>query len=110
MRWLDRLVARMVDRGRDYEEVSRKYPDHGARLTSTRKSSSVYADQGEGSEFKNPMNITLYNAVGGRIVRFTRWDQANDCTQETTYVVGTDEDFEKALAKFIALEALKHVS
>jgi len=114
MKFLKRIVARWAREGREADEnyEDRKYPEVGrgsARGLTKKNVSSYYGDQGEGAEFKNPMNITLYNAVGGRIVRFSRWDRANDTTQETTYVVDSSEDFEKALASFIALEALKHV-
>ena len=113
MKFLKRIIARWAREGREDEECyeESKYPAVGRGYSKGRGSSvsSLSGDHGEGSEFKNPMNITLYNAVGGRIVRFTRWDRVNDTTQETTYVVDSTEDFEKALASFIALEALKHV-
>ena len=111
MKFLKRIIARWALEGHESEEYYEEdakvaYPRRVGRGSSVK---SLPGAQGEGTEFKNPMNITLYNAVGGRIVRFTRWDSVKDSTQETTYVVNSDEDFEKALASFIALEALKHV-
>jgi hypothetical protein len=64
--------------------------------------------RGVGADFKNPLNITLYNALGGRIIKFHSYSNTNDARNETTYIVPDKDDFEKALGKFIAIEALKH--
>jgi hypothetical protein len=68
------------------------------------KSSKPYSN----GEFKNPMHITLYNAIGGHIVKFTYYDDTKDRNKETTYIVGADENLKEAIAKFIAAESIKH--
>lgn len=103
MMWFKRKVAKWV-RDANYNDPKVPAPHQGAALGSARKIAN-----GD-SEFKNPMNITLYNAVGGRIIKFHRYDRKIDETYETLYLIKSDEDFEKALGQYIALEAIKHVN
>lgn len=113
MKFLKRIVARWAREGNEDAEAIENgnyYPSSNSVMPRKKSIGHLTGDQGTGPEFKNPMNITLYNAVGGRIVKFSRWDRTNDTTLETTYVVNNDDDFEKALAGFIALEALKYVN
>jgi len=64
---------------------------------------------------RNPMHITLYNVTGGHVVKFTRVDhndsprRVDESEYESSYIITKDDDFEKALAQFISLEALKNV-
>lgn len=114
MMFLKRILARWVNEG---AEDHCKYPGpptavrtgRGNVRSSGRKTNPFEDEWGGTDEFKNPMNITLYNANGGRIIKFSRWDQHADETVETTYIVSSDENFEEALGKFIALEAMKYV-
>jgi len=103
MFWIKRLVSRWADEGREY---ARAVPEYRNGAMKNRISSDRDSDV---ESFKNPMHITLYNAVGGRIVKFSRWDRNTETNHETTYIVGNEVNFEEALGKFIALEAIKHV-
>jgi len=102
MLFLKRLIARWAVEGHasheNYEDSDRKYPSPvvtgSARGIARKKNvGTFYGDEGTGETFKNPMNITLYNAVGGRIIKFSRWDRDADTTLETTYVINNDENF-----------------
>lgn len=110
MNWLKRKINNWLNSDDEYIEP----PHHvrnGARGSARGLTSSkVSADHGsDGAEFKNPMNITLYNAMGGRIVKFHRWNKQSDEQYECTYIIPSDEPFEESLGKYIAMEALKHV-
>ena len=73
-----------------------------------RKMTSSSSD--DDMHFKSPMHITIYNANGGRIVKFHYYNEHDDRRYENTYIVTVDENFENALAKFIAMENIKHAS
>ena len=111
MLFLKKILARWIDDGREaykeaYADPDRVYPAPMNRRQGSAKSLS--GGEGIGDDFKDPMNITLYNAVGGRIVKFQHYDRAAGHTNETTYIISSEEDFESALGKFIAVEAIKH--
>jgi hypothetical protein len=89
MNWFKRWMYKMTQDGRDMD----RKPPHGHQLFPPH-------------EFRNPMNVTLYNATGGRIVKFTR--TSNLAEQVTVYIVPDGEDFEKAFSGFVTMEALKH--
>ena len=60
-------------------------------------------------EFGRPLNITVYNAHGGKIVTFRSYDRQKDRSNESTYIIHPDEMFSESLAKLIAVEELKYV-
>lgn len=93
------MVARWVD------DVHRA--DTKIKAKHRSPSAGFFSDDYDTGTFKNPLNITLYNAMGGRIIKFSSYDDHNDRNIETTYIVSNDENFEEALGKFIALEAMK---
>ena len=110
MRWFKRLLAQWVADSWRYDEENDydggKVPSSTTR--NVRKHRIPTADHFHEDCFKNPMNITLYNALGGKIIKFYSYDHKVDRSHETTYVIPSDLDFEKELGKCIAMESLKH--
>jgi hypothetical protein len=53
------------------------------------------------------MSFTIYNAIGGKVVEFRRYDRQRDRSEHTMYVVGNDEDFGQRIAKIATIETLK---
>ena len=58
-------------------------------------------------ESDDGINITVRNAVGGRIVSFRHYDRKNDRVSHQIYVVPDDLDFERELGKMITLESMR---
>ncbi len=110
--WFKRMVAGWVADAVEDEEQSEDPRVPMSRLVGTGGTSKkAYSDnQCEGDSFKNPLNITLYNATGGRIVKFHSYDRQAGRSSETTYIIPSEDDFESALGKFITLEAMKHTN
>ena len=52
------------------------------------------------------LNITLYTANGGHVVRFRRYDAKADRHHTSLYIITSDQNFEEALAQTIAMERL----
>jgi hypothetical protein len=54
------------------------------------------------------MSFTVYNAIGGKVVEFRRYDRQRDRSEHTMYVISSDEDFGSRISKIATLETLKN--
>ena len=53
------------------------------------------------------LNFKVFNAVGGKVVEFRRYDRKNDRNDSTTYIITNDQDFGERIAKIAMMENLK---
>jgi hypothetical protein len=53
------------------------------------------------------MRFKVYNARGGKIVEFTRFDRQKDRNFHDLYIIGSDEDFGAKIGKIAMLESMK---
>jgi hypothetical protein len=53
------------------------------------------------------LQFKIYNAVGGKVVEFSRYDQKADRHHHDIYIIGKNEDFGEKIAKIAMLETLK---
>ena len=53
------------------------------------------------------LQFKVYNAVGGKIVEFSRYDRKTDRNDHQIYIIGKDEDFGEKIAKISTLEVLR---
>jgi hypothetical protein len=53
------------------------------------------------------LQFKVYNAIGGKVVEFSRYDRKNDRSFHDIYIIGKDEDFGEKIAKIAMLEVLK---
>jgi hypothetical protein len=53
------------------------------------------------------LQFKVYNAVGGKVVEFSRYDRKTDRHDHQIYVIGKDEDFGEKIAKISTLEVLR---
>jgi hypothetical protein len=53
------------------------------------------------------MRFKVYNARGGKIVEFTRYDRQKDRNFHDLYIVAKDEDFGERIGKIAMLESMK---
>ena len=64
-----------------------------------RSSDDVDSDDG--------LNITIRNAVGGKIVSFRHFNHRTDRISNTLYVIPEELEFERELGKVITLESMR---
>ena len=64
-----------------------------------RASEDVDSEQG--------LNITVRNAMGGKIVTFRQYDHKTDRHTHRLYVIHDELDFERELGKMITLESMR---
>jgi hypothetical protein len=53
------------------------------------------------------LQFKIYNAVGGKVVEFSRYDRKLDRQHHDIYIIPKDEDFGAKIAKIAMLESLK---
>lgn len=69
-----------------------------------RRKSGGTADDIEGEQ---GLNITVRNALGGKIVTFRTYDHRTDRHNHRLYVIHDELDFERELGKLITLESMR---
>lgn len=71
----------------------------GAKVNRLRASDDIDSDQG--------LNITVRNAMGGKIITFRHYDTKTDRHHHRLYVIPDDLDFNAELCKMITLESMR---
>jgi hypothetical protein len=101
MNWFKRIVVKWVRE--DWDNVSQEQDCHpipklsrGLNTVSTR---DVNSDP--------TLQFKIYNAIGGKVVEFSRYDRKSDRHHHDIYIIGKNEDFGEKIAKIAMLEALK---
>ena len=96
MSWIGKWLLKVTDKARENQNEV--------------KGCSVDAPMREGhGDFGRPLNISVYNAHGGKIVTFRSYNRQQDRSDEATYIIHPDEEFSESLGKLIAMEEIKHV-
>ena len=100
MKWFKRMVVNWVRD--DWESGSRQddcYP--------TPKLSSMNAISTRDVNSDPTLQFKIYNAIGGKVVEFSRYDRKADRSFHDIYIIGKNEDFGEKIAKIAMLETLK---
>ena len=94
IKWFKRIIRNWATDDRaDYPVPEAKYR---GQLVSA---SDVESDDG--------LNITVRQAIGGRVVTFRHYDRKTDRNNNRIYVIPDDLDFERELGKMITLESMR---
>jgi len=100
MKWFKRMVVNWVKEDRGQIPQDDCYPSpklsRGMNTVSTR---DVGSDP--------TLQFKIYNAIGGKVVEFSRYDQKADRHHHDIYIIGKSEDFGEKIAKIAMLETLK---
>ena len=100
MNWFKQMVVKWV---RDDWENARQKQDcfPSTKISSNNAISSREVNSDPTLHFK------VYNAIGGKVVEFSRYDRHKDRNYHDIYIIGKDEDFGAKIAKIAMLEVLK---
>lgn len=102
MNWFKRMVINWV---REDWEHARQAPDDCYPTTKLSRANSIGSSREVNSD--PTLQFKIYNAVGGKVVEFSRYDRKNDTADYQIYVIGKDEDFGEKIAKISTLEVLR---
>jgi hypothetical protein len=94
MNWLKRKIRRWLD---SEEDICIPETKHGRN--------SIVSSRDVGSD--PTLQFKIYNAIGGKVVEFSRYDRQKDRHLHDIYIIGKSEDFGEKIAKIAMLESLK---
>ena len=100
MKWFKRMITRWVRE--DWDTAGQNLATNKMLATS-----SLGQSNGDSIDGHAGLNITVINAIGGKIITFRHYDRRKDDTQFHHYVVPEDMDFERELGKMITMESLR---
>ena len=100
MNWFKRMVVKWVRE--DWENAR---DDQPADCYPSPKNSLSVSTRDVNSD--PTLQFKVYNAIGGKVVEFSRYDRKNDRSFHDIYIIGRDEDFGEKIAKIAMLEVLK---
>ena len=96
MNWLKRRIRRWLDSEQDII-LEDRYP--------TVSPKSMISGRDVNSD--PTLQFKVYNAIGGKVVEFSRYDRHKDRHFHDIYIIGKDEDFGERIARIAMLENLK---
>ena len=101
MNWFKRMVVKWV---RDDWENARNTTQQDC-YPSPKLSTNAISGRDVNSD--PTLQFKVYNAIGGKVVEFSRYDRHKDRSFHDIYIIGKDEDFGNKIAKIAMLEVLK---
>jgi len=99
MKWLGRWIEQRCRNALVEIQLEDSKMRNGIGMKQTRASDDVDSDDG--------LNITIRNAVGGKIVSFRHFNHRTDRISNTLYVIPEELEFERELGKVITLESMR---
>lgn len=106
MKWFKRMVIRWVREDWEQASVDHNEDEYNiSRPIALRRGRTDTCSNTLDSEAT--LTFTVYNAIGGKVVEFRRYDRKNDRSDHTVYVIGKDEDFGEKISKISTLEVMK---
>ena len=101
MNWFKRMVIKWV---REDWDNARNTPQQDCYTSSKLSSNSI---NGRDVSSDPTLQFKIYNAIGGKVVEFSRYDRKSDRAFHDIYIISKDEDFGNKIAKIAMLEVLK---
>ena len=101
MNWFKRMVVKWV---REDWDNARNSTQQDCYPSPTLSSNSI---NGRDVNSDPTLQFKVYNAIGGKVVEFSRYDRHKDRSLHDIYIIGKDEDFGNKIAKIAMLEVLK---
>jgi hypothetical protein len=105
MNFIKRMIIKWVRE--DWEQASQKQREESTYGTAISKSSMTVGISSREVNSDPTLQFKIYNAIGGKVVEFSRYDRKQDRSFHDIYIIGRDEDFGAKIAKIAMLETLK---
>ena len=106
MNWFKRIVVKWVRE--DWDNTGRVQQEDCYPSPQMSRGNPISTISGRTNVDSEPtLQFKVYNAIGGKIVEFSRYDPKSDRTDRQIYIIGKDEEFGEKIAKISTLEALR---
>ena len=102
MNWFKRMVVKWVRE--DWENAKESIQQDCYPSTKLSRGNAI---SGNDVNSDPTLHFKVYNAIGGKVVEFSRYDRHKDRNFHDIYIIGKDEDFGQKIAKIAMLEVLK---
>jgi len=102
MNFIKRMIVKWVRE--DWDNANQKHREEAMYGNAIPKSMAI-GGRDVGSD--PTLQFKIYNAIGGKVVEFSRYDRHKDRHFHDIYIIGKDEDFGQKIAKIAMLEVLK---
>ena len=103
MNWFKRIVVKWVRE--DWEQTGRARQEQDCYPSTKLSSMNSISTRDVSSD--PTLQFKVYNAIGGKVVEFSRYDRKSDRAFHDIYIISKDEDFGQKIAKIAMLEVLK---
>jgi hypothetical protein len=100
MNWFKRMVVKWVRE--DWDSIR-----HQSNTQEKYALNAISSGPGRHVDSDPTLQFKVYNAIGGKVVEFSRYDRKTDRHDHSIYVIGKDDDFGDKIAKIATLETLK---
>lgn len=112
MKWLDRWLARRVERAQIAAKANDRWGEEPVQLTSNNFSRLNFVNTSvpheSGTRLRSQgMPFTIYNANGGYVIEYHSYDNKRDESTHRIHVIPEGDDANDALAKIIMLEIIR---
>jgi hypothetical protein len=97
MNWFKRMVVKWVRE--DWDNARQEQDCYATPKSIAVSSRDVNSEP--------TLQFKIYNAIGGKVVEFSRYDRQKDRNYHDIYIIGKEEDFGAKIAKIAMLESLK---
>jgi|688.fasta_scaffold1792132_1 hypothetical protein len=105
MNWFKRMVIKWVRD--DWENAREEQPVHYNTISKGSIGIGIAVSK-QSIDSEPTLHFKVYNAIGGKIVEFSRYDRRQDRSDHQTYIITQDQDFGERIAKIATLESLKN--
>ena len=103
-KWFNNRVKRAWEEAQYAEEA---VPDYANMAIPKGRGIKLNSNSGHSLDSDASMTFTVYNAIGGKVVEFRRYDRKRDTSDHQVYVISGDQDFGERIAKIATMESLK---
>jgi hypothetical protein len=101
MNFIKRMIVKWVRE--DWENASQPQPD----CYPTTKNTIGIGISTRDVSSDPTLQFKIYNAIGGKVVEFSRYDRQKDRSFHDIYIISKEENFGEKIAKIAMLESLK---
>jgi len=103
MKWFDRWFVRKCKWAWENRDIA----DVAESLAAIRSASTKNLVLQEDETWSDGLRITIKKMIGGFVVSFRTYDRIKDRSDERSYIITDEQDFNSELGKIITMESMR---